>query len=95
MVYNTPEIRFECSENKKFKIVEELTSIFKNYQKENKFGIKDIIDLDGIRVVFENGWGLLRASNTQPVLVMRFEATNEKDMNKYKDLMEKELKKMV
>ncbi len=95
VVYNTPEIRFECSENKKFKIVEELTSIFKNYQKENKFGIKDIIDLDGIRVVFENGWGLLRASNTQPVLVMRFEATNEKDMNKYKDLMEKELKKMV
>jgi phosphomannomutase/phosphoglucomutase len=93
-VYNTPEIRFDCEESKKFQIVEKLSEIFRNYKENGKYGIKDIITIDGIRVVFENGWGLLRASNTQPVLVMRFEATDEKSMNSYKELFENELQKL-
>jgi phosphomannomutase/phosphoglucomutase len=43
-----------------------------------------VIDVDGVRVLFEEGWGLLRASNTQPVLVMRFEAPNEKLLESYR-----------
>jgi phosphomannomutase / phosphoglucomutase len=43
-----------------------------------------VIDIDGVRVLFEHGWGLLRASNTQPVLVMRFEAENEDWLKKYR-----------
>jgi len=63
---NTPEIRLECSDEKKFEVVEKVKSHFsKNY---------DVIDVDGARINFENGWGLVRASNTQPVLVLRFEA---------------------
>jgi phosphomannomutase/phosphoglucomutase len=93
-VYNTPEIRFDCEESKKFQIVEQLSEIFRNYKENGKYGIKNIITIDGIRVVFENGWGLLRASNTQSVLVMRFEATDEKSMNSYKELFENELRKL-
>ncbi len=48
-----------------------------------------IVDVDGVRVPFEHGWGLVRASNTQPVLVMRFEATDNDWLNRYKDEMEK------
>lgn len=92
-VFNTPEIRFECEEAEKFNIVRELSLKFQQYKSEGKYSIKDIVTIDGIRVIFKNGWGLLRASNTQPVLVMRFEADNEKDMNSYKEIFEKELKK--
>jgi len=90
-VYNTPEIRFECEESRKFEIVENLAKRFEEYKKNGSYGVKDIITIDGIRVIFENGWGLLRASNTQPVLVMRFEATDLNSMNKYKELFENEL----
>jgi len=64
--YSTPETRVECPEELKFDIVKEITSYFKQHY--------DVIDIDGVRILFGDGWGLLRASNTQPVLVMRFEA---------------------
>ncbi|MBI5603357.1 MAG: phosphomannomutase/phosphoglucomutase [Deltaproteobacteria bacterium] len=64
--FSTPEIRVETSEEKKFKIVEAAKR-----ELAQKF---PIIDVDGVRVLFEDGWGLIRASNTQPVLVLRFEA---------------------
>jgi phosphomannomutase/phosphoglucomutase len=64
--YSTPEIRADCPDELKFRIVSELTASFrKEYE---------VIDIDGARVVFPDGWGLVRASNTQPVLVLRFEA---------------------
>jgi len=66
---NTPEIRMDCPEEKKFQIVESLASEFK---KDHQ-----VIDVDGARVLFDGGWGLIRASNTQPVLVLRFEAKDE------------------
>jgi phosphomannomutase/phosphoglucomutase len=93
-VYNTPEIRFDCDEKKKFMIVENLSQKFNEYLKSGKFGIKSIISIDGVRVNFEKGWGLIRASNTQPVLVMRFEAETLDEMEKYKKFFEEELKKL-
>ena len=69
---NTPEIRLDCPDDQKFQIVADLASEFKKqYQ---------VIDVDGARVVFEGGWGLIRASNTQPVLVLRFEAEDQKTL---------------
>ncbi len=62
----TPEIRIDCPDEKKFEIVRELTEFFRN-----KY---EVIDIDGVRVNFGDGWALIRASNTQPVLVLRFEA---------------------
>ena len=63
---STPEIRIDFPDNKKFKAVEILAEQFKKEY--------DVIDLDGVRVLFKGGWGLVRASNTQPVIVLRFEA---------------------
>lgn len=66
---STPEIRVECSDDEKFRIVENLVRHFKKTH--------EVIDVDGARVLFGDGWGLVRASNTQPVLVLRFEAKTE------------------
>jgi phosphomannomutase/phosphoglucomutase len=66
---NTPEIRVDCIEEKKFRLVEETKNILR------KSGIGKINDIDGIRIDYGDGWGLVRASNTQPVIVLRFEST--------------------
>ena len=63
---STPEIRVDCADDIKFGIVDEATRYFS--------GKYDVITVDGVRVLFGDGWGLIRASNTQPVIVMRFEA---------------------
>ncbi|MBT4178779.1 MAG: phosphomannomutase/phosphoglucomutase, partial [Campylobacteraceae bacterium] len=55
--------------------------------------IKDIIDVDGVRVIFEDGWGLVRASNTTPVLVTRFESTNEQKAKLYEQKLNELIKK--
>lgn len=67
--FTTPEIRLESTDRDKFGVVERLGKHFA--------GVHEVIDIDGVRVVFEDGWGLVRASNTQPVLVLRFEAASE------------------
>jgi phosphomannomutase/phosphoglucomutase len=86
---STPEIRLDCPDDKKFQIVAEMAEEFKkDYQ---------VIDVDGARVLFDSGWGLVRASNTQPVLVSRFEAQGEERleqirqifMNKFEEKMER------
>jgi phosphomannomutase/phosphoglucomutase len=64
---STPEIRIECSDERKFAVVQEAARYFKARYR--------VVDVDGVRILFEDGWGLLRASNTQPVLVARYEAT--------------------
>lgn len=66
---STPEIRVDTTDEDKFRIVEEVREYFRK-----KY---DIIDVDGVRVLYGDGWGLVRASNTQPVLVIRFEAKTE------------------
>jgi phosphomannomutase/phosphoglucomutase len=87
-MHSTPEIRMECPDDVKFKAVEELTRYFK----DNAY---DVVDVDGARVTFEDGWGLVRASNTQPVLVLRFEATSEKRRDEIRELIEGQLKKVL
>ena len=72
-VYNTPEIKIYTTEEKKFKIIDELKNILEHPPADFP-KIKEIIDVDGVRIVFEDGWALVRASNTTPVLVTRFEA---------------------
>ncbi|MEF3255010.1 MAG: phosphomannomutase/phosphoglucomutase [Deferribacterales bacterium] len=94
-VFNTPEIRLDCPDDKKFQIVDSLKNIFMEYHKNYKMGIKSIIDIDGIRVNFEHGWGLLRASNTQPVLVMRFEADTKDNMLFYQKIFQEELNRLM
>lgn len=66
---STPEIRLDCTEAAKFAIVENVREYFR--------GRHDVLDVDGVRVQFGDGWGLIRASNTQPVLVVRFEARSQ------------------
>ncbi|MCL2877148.1 MAG: phosphomannomutase/phosphoglucomutase [Acidobacteria bacterium] len=77
----TPEIRFQCDDDKKFLVVEKVKEYF---QKDYK-----VIDVDGARVLFPDGWGLIRASNTQDVLVMRFEAATEARLDEIRAMVEK------
>jgi phosphomannomutase/phosphoglucomutase len=78
-VYNTDEIKLNTTEEQKFTIIEELKE--KLNQDKDKLGIKSIIDVDGVRVIFEDGWGLVRASNTTPVIVTRFEAKTPESLD--------------
>jgi phosphomannomutase/phosphoglucomutase len=84
--YNTPEIRVDCSDDKKFSITEKVKESFrKEYP---------IVDVDGVRVIFPDGWGLVRASNTQPVLVLRFEARTLKRLQEIRALVEKKVEEL-
>ncbi len=82
---STPEIRVDTPDEAKFAIVAEVAAHFKSRYKT--------LDIDGVRVLFPHGWGLVRASNTQPVLVMRFEAENEELLQKYQTEMETVVKR--
>ena len=97
-MFSTNEEKINSSEDKKFEIIKKLTkklnAIHQNQQDSNAKDLHsdfpkiiDIIDIDGIRVIFENGWGLIRASNTTPVLVTRFEATTRECAEIYKKTM--------
>ncbi len=81
--FNTPEIRVYASDEVKFKIVEEVKK-----ELSQKY---PIIDIDGVRAIYPRGWGLVRASNTQEVLVLRFEADTEKDLEN----IESEVKQVI
>ncbi len=75
-VYNTPEIRVDCADELKFPLVENFVAAAKQ-----SFGMQNVLDIDGARVKFPGiGWGLMRASNTQPVVVMRFEANSPESL---------------
>lgn len=76
--FSTPEIRIDTTDEKKFSIVDEMKQYFKK-----SF---NVVDIDGVRVDFSDGWGLIRPSNTQPVLVLRFEAESEKKLEEIKKL---------
>jgi phosphomannomutase/phosphoglucomutase len=83
----TPEIRVDCPDEIKFRVVEIVREALR----------KDhpVIDVDGARVKFEDGWGLVRASNTQPVLVLRFEALTQDRLNEIRGLVEKKVQEAV
>ena len=76
----TPEIRVDCDDEVKFDVVAKVTERLRQTHK--------VIDVDGARVLFGNGWGLVRASNTQPVLVLRFEAPTEAELERYRKEVE-------
>lgn len=80
---STPEIRLPCPDEKKFDVVAALVDEFKNDYA--------VIDVDGARVLFDGGWGLVRASNTQPVLVLRFEAESQDRLDAIKKVMMEKL----
>lgn len=84
-MFNTPEIRIDCPDLLKFDIVKELTEHFRS--------LYSIVDIDGVRINFESGWGLVRASNTQPVLVLRFEAQSPEQLEEYRSIVYDRLKK--
>jgi phosphomannomutase/phosphoglucomutase len=77
---STPELRLDCPDDLKFQVVEKVATIVRKTH--------SVLDVDGVRVLFEKGWGLVRASNTQPVLVMRFEAESESLLKKYRHEIE-------
>ncbi len=80
---STPELRVDCPDDLKFKVIAKVSdSIRQRHQ---------VVDVDGVRVPFREGWGLVRASNTQPVLVMRFEASSAELLNQYREEMENDV----
>jgi phosphomannomutase/phosphoglucomutase len=81
-VVSTPEIRVDCPDEVKFRVVEEVARIVAPQAKE-------VIRVDGIRALFDGGWGLVRASNTQPVLVLRFEGKDDGAVRRIRGVMEK------
>lgn len=76
----TPELRVDCPDDRKFGIVENAAAHFRAGH--------DIIDVDGVRVLFGDGWGLIRASNTQPILVTRYEARTAERLQEIRGQME-------
>ena len=85
--YSTPEINLKTTDDIKFKVVDKFKSL-------SNFTDSKIIDIDGVRIEFNNGWGLLRASNTTPNLVLRFEAESEEDLQLIKNSFKEILKKI-
>jgi len=81
-VFSTEEIKVKTSEEEKFKIIERVKELLKAPSASFPT-IRDIIEVDGVRINFEDGWGLVRASNTTPVLVTRFESTSEEKAKVY------------
>ena len=81
---STPEINLTVGEERKFQIIEALTA-------KGDWGDGEVTSIDGIRVDFANSWGLIRASNTTPVLVLRFEADSEEELIRVQDLFRSQL----
>ena len=73
----TPEIRVDCPDDLKFRVVERAQAHFRT--------LHDVIDVDGVRILYGDGWGLIRASNTQPILVVRFEALSQSRLDEIRD----------
>jgi len=76
----TPEIRVDCADERKFEVVKRVSE---KYRKTHR-----TVDVDGVRILFSHGWGLVRASNTQPVLVLRFEASTPELLAEYQKEVE-------
>ena len=83
----TPELRVPCPEERKFDVVREIGEIF---SKTN-----EVIAIDGARIVFDDGWGLVRASNTQAILVLRFEANSAESLGRIRNIVEGELARLL
>jgi len=93
----TPEIRVDTSDAIKFELVrrvqERLSALVKTKQGlgPSRLVLRDVVTIDGVRAIFDDGWGLIRASNTQPALVLRFEAASEDHLAAIRAVIESEL----
>jgi phosphomannomutase/phosphoglucomutase len=83
----TPEIRLDCPDDKKFAVVRALIEGFRSTH--------EVITVDGARIIFPHGWGLVRASNTQPVLVLRFEADTESHLQEIRQEVESHARHLI
>lgn len=81
---STPEINITVTEESKFTIIDAL-------QRDAQWGEANLITLDGVRVDYPKGWGLIRASNTTPVLVLRFEADSAQELGRIQDVFRAQL----
>jgi phosphomannomutase/phosphoglucomutase len=86
VMVNTPEIRIECSDDSKFAVVERITERLRAHPE-----VRGVVDVDGVRAQFGDGWGLVRASNTQPALVLRCEAASAARLAQIRALLESEI----
>jgi phosphomannomutase / phosphoglucomutase len=84
---STPEIRVDCPDDRKFDVVKRVTEEFRKTH--------EIVEVDGVRILFPHGWGLVRASNTQPVLVLRFEASTPELLKQYQKEVESTLAQVM
>ena len=85
--FSTPELRVDCSDERKFEVV---AAIAKHFAATN-----EVITIDGARILFEHGWGLVRASNTQAILVLRFEADSAEHLKEIRSVVELEVKRLI
>ncbi len=85
--FSTPELRVDCADERKFEIV---ATIAKHFAVTNQ-----VITIDGARVLFENGWGLVRASNTQAILVLRFEADSAEHLDGIRSVVELKVSELI
>jgi phosphomannomutase/phosphoglucomutase len=83
VMVNTPELRFDVSDELKFELVKKVTARLRAHG--------DVVDIDGARLRVPGGWGLVRASNTQPALVLRFEAESTARLVEIRALVEREV----
>jgi phosphomannomutase/phosphoglucomutase len=86
-MHNTPEIRIYASDEVKFKIVEGVKEVLSQRL--------PVIDIDGVRAIYPKGWGLVRASNTQGALVLRFEAETEEELKAIKEDVEQTIEDVI
>lgn len=84
---STPELRVDCSDDTKFDVVARVAEHFARNQ--------EVITIDGARILFEHGWGLVRASNTQAILVLRFEADSDEHLNQIREIVETKVAEIV
>jgi phosphomannomutase/phosphoglucomutase len=85
VLYSTDEIKVETTDQAKFAIIDALKKILD--ARKTELGIRDIVTIDGVRVIFDDGWGLVRASNTTPILVTRFEAVSPEALERIRTLL--------
>ncbi len=85
--FSTAELRVNCDEEKKFEVVKKIAEVFAE--------TNEVITIDGARILFENGWGLVRASNTQAILVLRFEANSEESLKEIRETVESKVNELI
>lgn len=85
--FSTPELRVPCSDETKFDVVKKIAEHFSQ--------TNEVITIDGARIIFENGWGLVRASNTQALLVLRFEADTAQHLEEIRNIVEEAVERLI